>query len=89
MNRKAEFFPERYQSGRFFAPRTLREWDNSITAPECGYRDAADYYHRVSALHVTPRIRVPTLILAAQDDPLVPITSLRNSEIERNLSLRW
>jgi hypothetical protein len=53
MNRKAELFPERYQSERFFTPRTLREWDNSITAPECGYRDATDYYDRGSALHVT------------------------------------
>lgn len=84
MQRKAELFPERYQADRFFKPRTLREWDDAITAPECGYRDAADYYYWESALHVTGQIRVPTLILAAQDDPLVPITSFRNSGIEEN-----
>jgi len=84
MRRKAELFPERYPADRFSGPRTLREWDDAITAPEWGYRDAADYYDRGSALHVTQRIRVPTLILAAQDDPLVPIASFRNSDIEEN-----
>src|SRR5207244_13004231 len=46
--------------------------------------DASDYYHRGSALPVTGQIHVPTLILAAQDDPLVPIASFRNSGIERS-----
>jgi len=84
MQRKAELFPERYRTDRFFGPRTLREWDDAITAPEWGYRDASDYYHRGSALPVTGQIHVPTLILAAQDDPLVPIASFRNSGIEEN-----
>ncbi len=84
MQRKAELFPERYSTDRFFGPRTLREWDDAITAPEWGYRDASDYYHRGSALPVTGQIHVPTLILAAHDDPLVPIASFRNSGIEEN-----
>ena len=84
LQRKAAVFPDRYQAERFSAPRNVREWDEAITAPEWGYRDAADYYDRGSALHVIGQIRVPTLILAAQDDPLVPITSFRNSRIAEN-----
>src|SRR5437879_12866969 len=84
MQRKAELFPERYRTDRFSGPRTLREWDDAITAPEGGYLDAADYYRRGSALPVTGQIRVPTLILAAQDDPLVASASFRNSDIEEN-----
>jgi predicted alpha/beta-fold hydrolase len=84
LQRKAALFPERYQAERSCAPRSVREWDEAITAPEWGYRDAADYYDRVSALHVIGRIRVPTLILAAEDDPLVPIASFRNPGIEEN-----
>src|SRR6266550_1753389 len=84
MQRKAELFPERYRTDQFSVLRTLREWDGAITAPEWGYRDAADYYRRGSALPVIGQIRVPTLILAAQDDPLVPIASFRNSGIEEN-----
>ena len=84
LQRKAVVFPDRYQDDRFSAPRNVREWDEAITAPEWGYRDAADYYDRGSALHVIGQIRVPTLILAAQDDPLVPIISFRNSGITEN-----
>jgi uncharacterized protein len=84
LQRKAAVFPDRYQAERFSAPRNVREWDEAITAPEWGYRDAADYYDRGSALHVIGQVRVPTLILAAQDDPLVPITSFRNSGIAEN-----
>jgi uncharacterized protein len=84
LQRKAAVFPDRYQAERFSAPRNVREWDEAITAPEWGYRDAADYYDRGSALHVIGQIGVPTLILAAQDDPLVPITSFRNSGIAEN-----
>lgn len=84
LQRKAALFPERYQAERFSMPRTVREWDEAITAPEWGYRDATEYYDRGSALHVMGQIRVPTFILAAQDDPLVPITSFRNSGIGEN-----
>lgn len=84
LQRKAALFPERYQAERLSAPRSVREWDEAITAPEWGYRDAADYYDRGSALHVIGKVRVPTLILAAQDDPLVPITSFCNSGIAEN-----
>jgi predicted alpha/beta-fold hydrolase len=62
----------------------MREWHEVITAPACGYRNADDYYFRASALRVVDQIRVPVLILAAQDDPIVPIASLRNLKIEGN-----
>lgn len=84
LRRKAELFPERYRGEQLLGPRTVREWDDVITAREWGYRDAADYYERGSALHVIRQIRVPTLILVAEDDPLVPITSFRNPGIEEN-----
>lgn len=84
MKRKANLFPERYRADRFYGPRTLREWHDTVTAPEFGYRSAADYYNQASALRVVGQIRVPTLILTAQDDPFIPIASFRNPEIEKN-----
>lgn len=57
---------------------------NTITAPEFGYRSAADYYNQASALRVVGQIRVPTMILTAQDDPLVPIDSFRSDAIVGN-----
>lgn len=54
-------------------PRTLRELDERITAPLSGFRDALDYYTRCSAVTALDSIRLPTLIVAAGDDPIVPV----------------
>jgi predicted alpha/beta-fold hydrolase len=53
-------------------PRELFEFDDLYTAAVCGYRGAADYYARCSAIQFVSRIELPTLVLAAGDDPLVP-----------------
>src|SRR5207244_1230264 len=82
--RKAKLFPECYHAAGLGRLRTMREWHETITAPACGYRDAADYYYRASALRMIDQIRVPTLILAAQDDPIIPIASFRNARIVGN-----
>jgi predicted alpha/beta-fold hydrolase len=54
-------------------PKTLRELDDRITAPLGGFADAAEYYATSSASHVTRFNPVPTLVLTAADDPIVPI----------------
>jgi uncharacterized protein len=62
---------------------TFRIFDDLYTAPTCGFADALDYYTRASALPVVPKIKVPTLILTARDDPFIavePIESLPCSE---------
>jgi predicted alpha/beta-fold hydrolase len=45
------------------------EFDDAVTAPLHGFRDAADYYQRSSARQYLRQIRTPTLILHAADDP--------------------
>ena len=56
-------------------PKTLRQFDRSVTAPLAGFRDEEDYYHQSSAVRWLGSIDRPTLIVAAKDDPLVPATS--------------
>ncbi len=51
--------------------RTLREFDNEITAPIHGFQDAGDYYRRCSALPLLAQIRTPALIIHAGDDPFM------------------
>jgi predicted alpha/beta-fold hydrolase len=51
--------------------RTFREFDGRFTAPVHGYADAEDYWARASALPVLGRIRVPTLLVNALDDPFL------------------
>ena len=68
--RRARLFPD--QPLPSFPRRTsLRTFDDLYTAPRAGFRDAAEYYARSSAAQFVPNIRVPTLILAARDDPFI------------------
>lgn len=64
--------------------RTLRELDDRYTAPLSGYRDADEYYRLASAAPLLPRIELPTLIVTARDDPLVPFESFREPTITAN-----
>jgi uncharacterized protein len=72
MRRKARLFPGRFPLNGLGRIQTVRQFDDAFTAPYHGFRDAHDYYHRASALRVVDKIRVPTLIVSAQDDPFVP-----------------
>ena len=56
--------------------RTLRDFDNVVTAPLHGFRDTDDYWTRASAKPHLRAIRVPTLILNALDDPFLPAGAL-------------
>jgi len=84
MRRKDKMFPGRYNLEGLEKVRTLREFDDFITAPHGGYRDADDYYFRASALRVVSNIRVPTLLLIAKDDPLVPTHPFSDPAIAEN-----
>lgn len=55
---------------------TFRRFDDVITAPLHGFRDADDYYRRASARRYLTDIRIPTLIVHALDDPFVPASAL-------------
>jgi predicted alpha/beta-fold hydrolase len=63
---------------------TVRQFDEAYTAPHHGFRDASDYYYRASALRVVDRIRVPTLIVTAEDDPFVPSDPFRDRAVTGN-----
>ncbi|MBA2777397.1 hydrolase [Billgrantia kenyensis] len=51
---------------------SLRGYDDAVTAPLHGFRDAADYYQRASAGRLLGEVELPTLILHADDDPFMP-----------------
>lgn len=51
---------------------TLFDFDDAVTAPLHGFRDARDYYTRSSSIHFLGAIRRPTLLLGAYDDPFLP-----------------
>ena len=57
--------------------RTIRAYDAQVIAPMHGFASAEDYYERVSAGPVIERIRLPTLLIHAEDDPMVPADTVR------------
>ena len=57
--------------------RTIREWDDRVVAPRWGFADAADYYRRASVAPHLAELSVPALLVAAEDDPMVPPETLR------------
>jgi predicted alpha/beta-fold hydrolase len=84
MRRKAAAFPDAFDLSPLPRIWTVRQFDEAFTAPHHGFRDATDYYYRASALRVVDRIRVPTLILTAEDDPFVPPTPFRDAVVTNN-----
>jgi predicted alpha/beta-fold hydrolase len=76
LRRKAQqkqlLFPDLAPAGSIAALRTLEDFDNLITGPLHGYRDARDYYSRASSLPILEHIRIKTLLLSAVDDPMLP-----------------
>jgi predicted alpha/beta-fold hydrolase len=87
--RKAKLFPGRYSENGFGRIRTVREFDDEITAPQFGYRDAQEYYEAVGAKKLVSQVRVPMLMITAQDDPFVPYASFLRANITHNPAIRF
>ncbi len=68
--------PRLFDAQKMLATRTLREFDNLITAPLHGFRDVDDYYDRASSKPLLVKITVPTLLLNARNDPFLPAVVL-------------
>lgn len=84
VRRHAARFPGRYPVEKLEDLRTVRAFDDVFTGPFTGYRDAADYYEHASAARVLASIRVPTLVLHAEDDPFIVITPASRALLAAN-----
>lgn len=84
MRRKASAWPGRYDIAPLPRIRTIRQFDDTYTAPHHGFGTAANYYQQASALRVTQQIVVPALIVAADDDPFVPTSQYMREEVRSN-----
>src|SRR5262249_152878 len=65
-------FPDAESMNPHRRPRSLFEFDDLVTAPVSGYGNAANYYRTCSSGPMVAGIRLPTLIITAADDPLIP-----------------
>jgi uncharacterized protein len=81
---KAGLFPEAYDSTGLRRIRTIEQFDNHYVAPMFGFADANDYYAKASSFPLIGHIRLPTLMIHAQDDPFIPFAPLRYPSITSN-----
>lgn len=73
---KLERFPGLYDAARLRRAKTFREFDDLVTAPLHGFRDAAHYWQVSSSGPHLHAIRVPTLLVNARNDPFLPEAAL-------------
>jgi predicted alpha/beta-fold hydrolase len=69
---KERLTPGLFPLDRLPAVRTIHEFDDVFTAPAFGFGTADNYYATQSSAGYLERIRIPTLLVQAKDDPLIP-----------------
>ncbi|MGA2552244.1 MAG: alpha/beta fold hydrolase [Burkholderiaceae bacterium] len=83
-------FPGLFDREAMLAARDLHAFDDVVTGPLHGFRDADDYWNRASSKWVLPAIAVPTLVLNAVNDPFLPAHALPlESEVSRAVRLEY
>ncbi len=87
--RKVKLFPASFDASRLRGIRTLRDFDDRITAYYCDFTGADDYYDRAAAAHVIERITRPTLIIHAANDPFVRILPETREKILSNRNITY
>ncbi|MBO9614145.1 MAG: alpha/beta fold hydrolase [Dyadobacter sp.] len=73
---KARFFPERISLDNHQLVKTLYDFDDIYTARLHGFDDADHYYAECSSKYFVASIAIPTTIVNAENDPIVPFESL-------------
>jgi predicted alpha/beta-fold hydrolase len=89
MRAKARCFPGKYDMSRLRGLKSLRDFDDKVTAYYCGFEGAADYYARAAASNVVEEIAVPTFILHAKNDPFIRITPVTRRKIAANPNITF
>ncbi|HBY60617.1 MAG TPA: alpha/beta hydrolase [Solibacterales bacterium] len=80
--------PDRFPARDLTRIRTVLEFDDRITAPAFGFRGARHYYDTQSSIHFLADIRVPALLIQAQDDPLIPFSLYQSEPVVKNPCIR-
>ena len=69
---KLKLYQDLCDRKKLLAARTFWEFDDAMTGPVHGFTGAHDYYKRSSSLQFLGKVRVPTLLMSAWDDPFLP-----------------
>jgi hypothetical protein len=68
--------------------KTVYQFDDQFTALTFGFGSADNYYATQSSKQFLDRIRIPTLLVQAKDDPLIPFEVYNHPAFSDNTCLR-
>jgi uncharacterized protein len=85
---KDRLFPGRFDLKGLRRLRSIRDFDDQITARYGGFAGADDYYERASARHGIARIARPTLVIHAEDDPFILLLPETRERLRANPQVR-
>lgn len=68
--------------------KTLQELDDLYTAPRSGFKDRHHYYETCSAKDYVHKIQTPTCVLAAMDDPFIPVQDYHEAKWSTAVKLK-
>lgn len=89
VRRKAALYPGLYDVNYLRGLRSIRDFDEQITARYCGFAGAQDYYERAAAANVIDRIAIPTLVLHSEDDPFIRVLPATRQKLENNPNITF
>lgn len=85
LEKKRKIFPDLPH----FSGSTLYAFDNQVTAPVHGFKDADDYYAHCSSGPFVPDIQRQTLLIHSRQDPICPVHDMPLDEIKENKQLDY
>ncbi len=85
IKKKSIIFPNIYNFNLTKKVKTVRDYDELFQAPISGYKNAEEYYEKCSSNQFIKNIKIPTLIIYSQDDPLVPANTIDKLRINKNI----
>ena len=87
--RKVRLFPGSFDAARLRGVKTLRDFDDRITAYYCDFAGADDYYARAAATNVIERIARPALVIHAANDPFIRLLPEARQKIVANRNIAY
>lgn len=87
LKQKAQQFPGKIDLSGYWKIRTMAQFDERYTAPFHGYKNAQEFWDIASSKNYLSGIRRPTLLVNAQDDPLLAPPSFPIEEAKKNPAL--
>jgi len=87
--RKARLFPKTFDAARLRGIKTLRQFDDRITAYYCDFTGADDYYARAAASNVIDRIARPALVIHAANDPFIRLLPEARQKLVSNPNITY